>query len=407
MRPLLPGLLAATAWSGAAQAQDLVSRETFAGVVDVRAYAADGEESWVDDAYGKARYGDGAGLDLGEATLAWRPRLNWEWDATVVAQVQPDQTNGVDLGEAFVSYRPVPRGPVRLRMRAGLYYPEISLEHEGPGWTLVDTLTPSAINSWVGEEVKVAGAEATVSGELDGGRTLSATAGGFWLGDTAGTLLTFRGWAMHDLRSTAFGRFPLPPLSPFMATKQPRFTTSLLELDDNIGWYARAEWTSGPVRLNALYYDNMGDLISVNSDKEWSWDTRFWALGADVWVSDRTRLRAQAVSGVTLMGYATPEVWIDVEYRAAYLMLTHTLGDGAVSGRLDVFETEDNTWQAIDPNQEDGWALTAAWRHPLRDRLDLVLEALHIESDRPSRVTAGVSPEQSQTVVQSALRFRF
>jgi len=39
--------------------------------------------------------------------------------------------------------------------------------------------------------------------------------------------------------------------------------------------------------------------------------------------------------------------------------------------------------------------------------MDLVLEALHVSSDRPGRVSAGVVPEQDQTVLQSALRMRF
>ena len=72
-----------------------------------------------------------------------------------------------------------------------------SLEHDRRVWGLTDTITPSAINSWIGEEVKVVGAEGTITHDFDGGR-LAATGGVFGYDDTSGTLLSFRGWALHD-----------------------------------------------------------------------------------------------------------------------------------------------------------------------------------------------------------------
>jgi hypothetical protein len=93
-----------------------------------------------------------------------------------------------------------------------VFYPPISLEHDGLDWSVPDTITPSAINTWVAEETKVAGVEATRRRRV-AGQTFSLTVGGFTHGDTSGTLLTFRGWALHDLKSPVFGRFPLPPLS--------------------------------------------------------------------------------------------------------------------------------------------------------------------------------------------------
>ena len=60
-------------------------------------------------------------------------------------------------------------------------------------------ITPSAINSWIGEEVKVVGVEGTATHPLAGGR-LSGTFGLFGFNDTAGTQLAFRGWALHDRR---------------------------------------------------------------------------------------------------------------------------------------------------------------------------------------------------------------
>jgi len=125
-------------------------------------------------------------------------------------------------------------------------------------------------------------------------------------------------------------------------------------MDSLAGRFGRLGWRRGPVMLNAFYYDNRGDRISRTAVKEWAWDTRFWAVGADVDLTPSTRLRAQALRGVTLMGFSTPAIWVDVDYRAAYVMLTKVVGEGAVSVRYDRFETEDSTWIAADPNMETG-----------------------------------------------------
>lgn len=94
-------------------------------------------------------------------------------------------------------------------------------------------------------------------------------------------------------------------------------------------------------------------------------------------------------------------------FHAAYLMASRAYGDNQLSARADWFETNDRTYKVEDNNDETGWALAAAWRQHLNDHASLVFEALHVESDRPARVMAGVAPKQDQTVLQSALRLSF
>src|SRR6185295_7315933 len=95
--------------------------------------------------------------------------------------------------------------------RLGLMWPPVSLEHEGADWHVADTITPSAINSWIGEEVRPVALEGTVSISA-GDHKLRTTAAIFAANDTSGTLLTFRGWALHDRTTLAFNRWPLPPI---------------------------------------------------------------------------------------------------------------------------------------------------------------------------------------------------
>lgn len=393
----------------AAQAQSRpFAPSTFSGLLDLRLVAADGEASWTEGGFGKARFGDETGLRVAEAALAWRPRLTDTVHAVVTIEGQGGADPAIDVSEAYVAWRAPPGGAVRLSGRAGLFWPPMSLEHDGLLWTVPDTITPSAINSWAGEETKVGGVEAMARGRIFD-QPVGATLGAFAFGDTAGTLMSFRGWALHDVKSTASSVMPLPPLSRYMAVRQRPETTSLLELDDRLGVYGRLEWTpAASVRLDLFAYDNRGDRVSVDANREWSWDTRFIAAGTAWSPDEHTRLRAQVLQGITHMGFrdrATHQIWLDVQFASAYVSATRDLGPGALTARLDWFETVDRSLQMVDNNDEDGWAHLVAYRWDVRPRMNVVFEWLRIDSDRPSRRLAGERPDQVQTVLQTALRF--
>ena len=390
------------AWADA----DLFSRDTVSGVIDLRVAAADGERAWTDGGFGKSRSGGGSEAFTLQGDVVWKPRLGWDWSAVVDLQAQPDQTHGVDLGEAFIRYKPVPRGDTRFSARAGLFYPDISREHDGAAWTVTDTITPSAINSWVGEELKVVGLEGTLTQVFDGGEVW-ATGAIFYYGDTAGTLLTLRGWSLSDLKSSANGHFDLPPLSPFMRTKQPPFTTPVHEIDGRPGWYGQLGWRRHGFAIDLTRYENGGDRIGADANNEWAWDTRLWNLGLTWDLDEHTSLRAQAMTGESYMGYSTPAIWADIRFSAGYVLVTHRFGDDALSARADVFQVIDHSWLVADPNQEDGWALTAAWRHALGPRADLLGEVLHVSSNTAARARTGLDQRQEQTIAQVALRLKF
>ena len=55
---------------------------------------------------------------------------------------------------------PAAAGPVSWSVKTGAFFPTISLENDDLGWTSPYTLTPSAINSWIGEELRTIGSEA-------------------------------------------------------------------------------------------------------------------------------------------------------------------------------------------------------------------------------------------------------
>lgn len=418
IRRLILAVLAAAAVSGPAAAQiDLFSRETFNGLVDLRLAAADGERSWTDDGYGKARYGGDAGggfkltPQLAEAALVWKPRFSWALSGYLHLQHQPEQENGVDITEAYLSWKPTPTSAWRYGARLGLFYPPISQEHEDIAWGVTNTITPSAINSWVGEEVKVIALEAKATRVLSNGMELGATLAVFDHNDTSGTLLSLRGWALDDVQSTAYGGQRLPALLPRYRgiwRGQALTTIPVLELDNRLGAYARIDWrTGGPANFNLFYYDNAGNRTAVTNG-QWSWDTRFVNIGASYDLDRRTRILAQYLNGETLEGFRTARgIWIDVGFSSAYVLAVRQVGKGSASARAEVFNTRDRTFQDRDDNNEHGWAVTGAYRYDVTPYATLKVEAMHVDSNRVGRIYRGTAAQQDQTVVQSSLRFHF
>jgi hypothetical protein len=397
-------LAPAAAWAQA----ELFSPQTIHGVADVRLGEASGEPGWMQGGFGKTGLTDDLRLSVPRAAVEWTPQLGFSLSGHVTVQYQPDASPDLDVNEAFVKYRSPPSPLGEAQVKAGVFYPPVSLEHTGHTWTTPDMLSASAINSWIGEEVLVGGVEVTLRRQF-GEHEVSATGALFGWNDTSGTLLSFRGWALHGLMAGADTRWPLPPLSPFMSGKQGPFTKPRLELDNRAGYYARLEWRPpAPVSFNAIYYDNRGDKTSVDSDTQWAWETRFFDAGL-TWEPDpRTKVLAQWMNGETQMGYREQgHIWVDVGYRAFYVLAQRRLGADTLSGRIDWFETSDRTLQALDDNNEYGWAGTLAWRHRLADHLDLIVEAQRIKSDRAARVLAAEAPDQTQTALSAALRVSF
>lgn len=411
----LAAALAGCCLASATRAQvDILSPSTIHGVVDLRAAAADGESSFYDDGLGKARYGGDGGaalhgdLQFAFAALEWTPRLSWDLGLVVDLFAQPDQERSIDLGQAYLVYKPAPRAGLRFTARAGYFYPPVSQENGGRAWTPVDTITPSAIDSWIGEEGKVLGVEAGASrrfGDQEAGLTL----GLFSHDDTAGTLLAFRGWSLSDIQGQARGAFDLPQLSPFFTRLQDDETYTTVDIDHRLGWYARGDWRPAPrLDLNLIYWNNRGDMATRTIDHQWAWATDYWNLGGR-WDADaQTWVLGQVMIGRTAAGFDTANGRaVDVRFRSAYLLAGRKVGTDVLTVRADVFDTFDYSGLALGDTNEHGWAGAGAWRHPLTQIVDFRLEAMRIDSDRPARVLLGEAPNQSQTVLQSSLRLSF
>jgi hypothetical protein len=88
-------------------------------------------------------------------------------------------------------------------------------------------------------------------------------------------------------------------------------------------------------------------------------------------------------------------------------LITQQLAKGSVSGRIEAFETRNRGSGVVDDDNEEGWAATVAFRHPLGGYASILLEALHVSSRREARLREDLSPRQVQTQLQAALRLHW
>jgi hypothetical protein len=404
-------LLLVTANASRAETQ-IFDSGTYTAWLDLRVSQTDGEKSWLDGGYGKLRHGDETAADIAQAAILWQPHLTDTFSGYLLLQGLSDAEVPVGVEEAYLQWRPVPKSGFRFGLRAGQMFPPVSMEHDGTGWTTPRTLTPSAINSWIGEEVLVRGLELNVQQTLSGHR-LGLTLAGFTRDDTAGTLLSWRGWALHDMSSNENSELKLPEGEDqgwyqIFNEKQAPVSRPMVEIDGRLGYYARLDWRPpASVAFNVEFYDNQGNPTTVRNG-QWGWATHFYNLGAAWHISAKNGLLSQYMTGLTQTGWRVRQGHrvVDVGFESAYLLLSHRCDDGTrLTGRFDYFATKDFSLRAVDNNEETGYSLTAAWMKPVSDHLDLGFEALHVISDRPARETQDLLSQQAQTQVQIALKW--
>ena len=374
------------------------------GFVEVRAVAGATQPGWLDGGLGKTRFGGGDDVVLGTGGLALAWQATPSLVASASAQYAPGLRKPLDLLDAKLRYRPASTTPTRWTATAGMFFPPVSLENDGVAWTSPWTLTPSAVNSWVGEELRVFGAELRFEHRTDRG-SFDLRAALFGRNDPAGELLASRGWAMGDTSSglDASARQPDVYASLVGAPLPMRFRP-FVEIDHRAGWYAAAGWEAGDERARVLYYDNRTDPtreVEYAGRELYGWHTRFWSAGAQH-RSGRWWWLAQAMTGKTRIA---PEAGIfDTGFDAGYLLAAVDFERWQPVARVDLFNASQRVDGMRGSLSEHGHALTLALNWRPTDRARFTVEVLRIDSQRDQRARAGLAPRQLDTQLQLALR---
>lgn len=395
-------------------AQDSFPEIKFHGLVDVRAVRGSDQLSWFDNGLSKVRYGansDGARsfLDFAEASLIAEAQFSWSLSAMAHIKFDPEQRNAVDIVEAFLRYEPVSTSAWRIKAKAGMFFPPISLEHRDIAWTSPYSLTPSAINSWVGEELKATGLELTLE-HRSADHTLSLTGSAFMLNDPAGTILAWRGWALHDVKSTVFGRFALPDINSLSSVfrKQSPWIEPHLELDDRVSYYVKGKWDMHDIgSLSVFYYDNRADPLAFDNG-QYGWETDFINVGTTLFLPADIELLAQYMYGNTKMGPKFSDYHVvDVNFSSYYILLSKMIGEQRLSMRYDNFKTDDLFWIDLDNNNENGHAWMASLSRIFDNGHRLMLEAQIVDSDRANRADLAIPTRAKENQLQLSFRFAF
>lgn len=383
----------------AAQTLDLT------GYVDFRAVLPSTQRDWSNGGLGKLRF-DRHGPDpFAEAAVDGTLKLVPGLSAQATLRAAPDQKTALDVTEAYVKYVPVERNGWRWTNKFGLFFPPISLENEGVAWTSPWTLTPSAINSWVGEELRTIGGETQLEWRYRSGAVALTGAILGW-NDPAGVLLSDRGWAFDDRPTGLFGHLRLPDaVAAARRHAGPLTEEPFREIDDQPGWYAGASWRGDDLgRITFLRYENRADPARSRGG-EFAWRTEFNSLGAEADLGDVVLL-AQAMSGWTEIA-PTPSFNSVTDFQAGYLLAGYYFGDFRIAGRIDVFATQENHPGASPHLSERGhaFALSGAWT-PVR-WLRVSAEIINVVSFRAQRATVGLNPAANEVQLQLSTRLFF
>ena len=404
-------LLAVLIAAGGAHADENFGALSVSGYADFRLIAPPRETAWLNGGLSKFRYGNDEGqFRFAEAVVQGRVRIDDALSAVLVLRGEPEQRIGIDMLEGYVSWHPAAAGAFSWSVKAGAFFPTISLENDDLGWTSPYTLTPSAINSWIGEELRTIGSEAILRYDTNGFGTVSLTGAVTCCNDPAGVLMADRGWAMDDRPAGIFSDQRLPDATLRLFRQTPPDRTPMFdEIDGRPGWYAGLTWQmAGVGKLSVLRYDNEGDPHKVSGEYQ-AWDTRFWSYGARTgW--DGLVLIAQGLQGQTVVGVRNGLSY--TFFQSAFLLASYDLaGVGAEDWRAgirgDVFATRH---PAATPSilNEDGHAATVSlsWQH--FDWLRVTGEMIAMQSRRREYLLDGFpSATLSQQQLQLSARFFF
>ena len=374
--------------------------------LDARLVTVDGPPPFIAGGLGSLRYGgDESGLRLGRVRFALSQSLGELLSVHLDASSWGDRDKiPAGLTEAYLQLRPYPYAGYRLRVKAGAFYAPISLENRTSGWESAYTLSCSAIDSWLAEEVRTIGAEVQLDwlgSHMGHDFDLGATAGVFGWDDGAGAALADGGFTLTDRQTVLWGRIGQPGVPPLYAAQPFR------EEDGNAGAYGGVEARYlDRVVLRFLRYDNDANPGAPDPvTHAVAWNTEFDSAGLRVAAGNGWTAIVQWLKGATYISpQGVDERW---PFRASYALLSKRFGSHTLSARYDKFEVDGHT---NDEGDDAGWqrghAFTLAYIFQPSSHWHYTLEWLHVAGTSYNRAEfTDTPPTASQTQVQLAIRY--
>lgn len=275
--------------------------------------------------------------------IDWRPSMSFGGHVHLLARSDADDSRRGHAGivEAFLDQNIV-RGEHRLRFMQGAFFLPGSRENVDALWESPYSITSSALNSWMGEELRPIGVDAAYTFR----RTWTVGATVFRGNDTFGALPAVRGWTIRDHWAT-FGEH-IPVDAEY-------YTSVSAENDGHLGWSTRGRWNNDHATAQLTHIDNRADALEHGELLDWY--TCFDIAGADYTTGDWTFV-AESGWGYTDVEFGGVRYRSDID--ASYVLVSRRLATGRASLRAELFRSP----------LENTRALTAAYfwspRGPLR-----------------------------------------
>jgi hypothetical protein len=379
------------------------------GLVQLNYVKADAQSSWFDKGTGILAYSENS-ANVQQAFVELSDNFSNGLSYTVVANYYQLGEQNVGISQAQISYKPLSSNKLRWRGRVGFFYPKLSLENVDTGWLSPFTYTQSAVNSWVGEELRTAGLELTL---YSPGRTRNSPISWefhgsvFKANDPLGTLISWRGFAMHDRQSLNNDRVPFaayPSVIDRDRIFHPSYVEPYHELDGNIGFYlgTHIEYYKQST-LRYYYYDNQADPLAVSQERLYGWRTKFHSLALQHKFNGDTRVLGQWLSGSSLMG----DRFVYIDFDAWYVMLSHKHKAHRFSLRFDKFEVREDDIFPWDPNNSNGHGYTVAWRYDVDKNWQIGIEQHINKNSADIRATLDQSVQIDQQQSLAVLQYRW
>lgn len=332
--------------------------------------------------YGRTRGKDsGIGIHLAQISLV--PRIEINETTSIELQLNYSDHRDSNQRDSGFGQLGLAEGFLKeefndwLSIRLGFLIPQISTEHPEVAWSTRYSITPSAINTWVGEEVRAMAAEITAKV----GENWEFTLAPFSHNDSVATMLTYRGWALHDYQGTYGSRLRWNQV-PAAVNKTQGWVSPFKEVDDRLGYYGRVGFKSDDSRFKTalFYYDNQANPGAFDG-ANYGWDTQFTNLSVEYDFGNGLKAITQGMAGTTNMG---PDVVV-ADFFSSFLLFTYKKGSHRITTRYDLFNVTDEDKTAttnVTDDESKGRAFTIAYFWSLSEMKTLGLEWVYVDSER-------------------------
>lgn len=392
-------VVAASAWIPA-QAQSLEAS------IDLRLVDSEAAPSYLEGGLGALRYSDQqSGIQLGRARVAVGIPIGQVLELRIDGSAWGDHDrNPFDLTEAYLEFRPYPFAGLRARIKVGAFFPPLTLENTASGWASPYTISSSALDTWVGEELRTIGAQGQLEWlgtRLGHDFDFGLVGAVFGWNDPAGEALASQGFAITDRQTTLFGRVGRPGTQPVGGFQL------FHEIDGRAGLYGGIDIRYlDRISIIALRYDNRGDPGAFDAALgEHAWLTRFTTAGFRAEPSDGWIAIAQWLQGET---YVAPANFRELEwgFESRYFLISRQFGRHLATVRYDEFGVSPEPPAAR--GEQSGHAVTLAYGYEPTTSWRLMLEWVRVRSSQSNRsIYLGQNPFATDSALQLSVRYTF